>query len=287
MKFIALMLLMILGRFKSRPEWATAISHRYSGTGEGWFQWGMLVFYLVIVELVLLQFAFWGYGAGILLIELLILFIYLPNWSAYDLNGGYAEDWLRGDYQAAYLDAATLFDLPLDEPIDDARSVHYAVCKKFTFQSLNSFFLLLFWYICLGIPGLFLGLWAGWILNREEGRLSVSAVRFARLLSWLPCRLLGYSFFIVGNAMGAYDQLKHHANKDLTYERWIFHIALGAIGEDSQHQYANPKVMSDSEFRLQARDELNQLTILVRRSAVLWLVVFGLLTMLGIESPLH
>jgi len=286
MKFLALMLLMLLGRFRSRPAWATAMSRRYTVTGEGWFQWGMIIVYLVVIEYILQQLGYWGYGSGILLVELLILFIYLPHWSAYNLTAGYAEDWCRGDYQAAYLDAATSFDLPDREPVDDARSVHYAVCKQFAFQSLVSFFLLLFWYACLGIPGLFLGLWTAWCLNTAGQNPSVAGQKIAMLLLWFPCRLLGYSFFIVGNGLGAYDQLKNHGNRDATSERWLFHIALGAIGEDCHQQYANPKVMSDSEFRLQAADELQRITTLVRRSAVLWLVVFGLLTMLGIESPL-
>ena len=282
MKFLALMLVLLLGRYRSRPVWATNLSGRAFAGESGVFQWGIIFLFLVVIEFILLQFDYREYGLAVLLIELAVLFIYLPHWNVYDLTGHYAKLWSRGDSEGAYLDASDALQLDARDAGQESRSDHYSVCKSYIYKSFLAFFLLLFWFVCLGVPGLFLAIW----IAHKFGNKHVKQSPMLKLLFWLPSRVLGYSFFIVGNGLGAYEQLKAHGNRDTSNERWLFHMALGAIGEDSHRQYANPRVISDAEFRLHAADELRSITVLIRRSAVLWLVVFGILTMLGIESPL-
>ncbi|MEH6576772.1 MAG: hypothetical protein V7731_06795 [Amphritea sp.] len=282
MKFLALMLVLLLGRYRRRPGWATNLSCRAFAGESGVFQWGIIFLFLIIIEFILLQFDYREYGLAILLVELAVLFIYLPHWNVYDLTGVYAKLWSGGDSEGAYLDAADALQLDRRDAAQDARSDHYSVCKGVIYKGFLTFFLLLFWFVCLGVPGVFLAI----LIAQKFGEKQVKQSLLLKLLFWLPCRILGYTFFIVGNGLGAYEQLNAHGNRETSNERWLFHMALGAIGEDSHRQYSNPRVMTDAEFRMHAADELRNITALIRRSAVLWLVVFGVLTMLGIESPL-
>ena len=87
MKFLALMLTFLLGRYRSRPAWAANISGRAFAGESGVFQWGIIILCLVVIEFIILQFDYREYGLAVLLVELAVLFIYLPHWNVHDLTG--------------------------------------------------------------------------------------------------------------------------------------------------------------------------------------------------------
>lgn len=297
MHFIALVMLLASGRYRSRPVWAERIAHSYliPASGSGWL---LLLVWLLAAEYLLLQAdgLFWSGLA--LVMQLLLLFFLLPHWSALNLTGDYYQHWCRGDYQAAYFklcdalkgkgQSAVQFDS------DSCQAMHMQACAHYIRLSCSGFFTLLFWFICLGLPGVFFAVWAAQqsaslqSVETDVNRQSEAAVQqssvLVRFILWLPARLLGLTFFVVGNARGAYDHLRaEHPDS----ERWLLSVALGAVGEPASNQSQSPESMRDEEFRHHAADELLALNVLVRRSAVLWIILCALLTTMGVESPLY
>ncbi|WP_299200307.1 hypothetical protein [uncultured Amphritea sp.] len=282
MKFLAVMLTIILGRYKRRSQRIVNLSR--AATPQSYLHWLMLILYMLALEALLLQFFRWEFGIFILAIELLALYIYLENWSPSDLTGKYYQDWCRGDFQASWLQLAGLLGLNRTDDVTDCQSAHYAICQQYLYLSLTGFFAVLFWFIFLGIPGLFLALWAGWQLQRQNKNY---CVRVARLVIWVPARVLGFTFFIVGNGVSAFHQLKESHADDKGVSDWLFRIALAAMGEESYQQFRQEGGCGDEQFRHHAAEEIISLNKLIRRSAILWLIVFAVLTMLGVETPLY
>lgn len=282
MKFLAVMLTIILGRYKRRSQRVVSLSR--AATPRSNLHWILLILCMLALETFLLLLFRWESGIFVLAIELLALYIYLENWSPSDLTGKYYEDWCRGDFQASWLQLAGLLGLNRTDDVTDCQSAHYAICQQYIFLSLTGFFALLFWFVFLGIPGLFLALWAGWQLQRRQKKNLLPA---AQIIIWIPARALGFTFFIVGNGVSAFNQLKKPHVADQGISDWLFRIALAAVGEESYKQYRLGGDCGVDQFRHLAAEEIISLNKLIRRSAILWLVMLGLLTMLGVETPLY
>lgn len=293
MHFIAVILLLLLGRYRRFPDLAERWGKRYlipvSTAG-----WVVLAVVTGLMEYLLLQAAGLFWLGLALLVQTSVLYLLLPHWAGLDLTGRYYTHWCRGDYQAAYLELQKAGDIPgapAAEQPQSCRDVHFAVCARYTAQAGSGFFFVLFWFACLGLPGVFIGLWA----QRRflSGQPAQQSNPFTRIILWLPAQLLGYTFFAVGNARSAHQHLRAEQGDD--QQAWLLAVALGAIddklspqsGENSQAIPAGQIQMSDEEYRHHAADELQALKKLVRRAAVLWLLVFGVLTMLGFEAPLY
>lgn len=283
MKFLAVMLMLIFGRYKRRSTGLVQLAAR--ATPQRHSHWLLLIIITVLVELLLLQWFSWPLASFVLAAELLTLYLYMENWSPSDLTGQYYRDWCRGDFEASWLLLAGLLGLQRTDQVEDGPAAHYAICQQYLYLSLSGFFALLFWFACLGVPGLFLALWAGWQLERTA--MSAKGLRWvAEQLLWLPAWLLGFSFFLVGNGVGAYNQLNNAEARSLNLRERLFSIALGAIGEDSYRQYQLDS-RCDDEFKHHAAEEIISLNKLIRRAAIFWLLLFGVLTSLGIETPFY
>ncbi|WP_417227521.1 hypothetical protein [Amphritea sp.] len=281
MKFLAVMLVLIFGRYKRRSQRAVELAQANQPVKDRY--WWLLIFGLFVGEVLLLEWFSWSFGFLLLVAELLALYFYLENWSPSDITGKYYQDWCRGDFEASWLQLAGLLGLQRTDDVIDTPAAHYAICQQYLYLSLTGFFAVLFWFVCLGLPGLFLALWGGWTLQRLAAKRLDSVAQWVILI---PARLLGFTFFIVGNGFSAYSQLKHPESKALKPREWLFQIALGAIGEDSTYQFQRANG-GDEQFMHHAAEEIVSLNQLIRRAAILWLLVLGLLTMLGIESPFY
>ena len=282
MKFLAVLLIVILGRFKRRPKRVSKLAK--AAIPQSVLHWVMLALYLVVLEVLLFLFFSWEFGIIVLSIELLALYLYLESWSPSELTGKYYKHWCRGDFQAAWLDLAGLMGLSRTDEVTDCQKAHYAICQQHLYLSLTGFFSTLFWFLLLGIPGLFVSLWANWQTQRQAASV---VDNFAATVLWLPARLLGFTFFIVGNGVSAYAQLKLGVGGKENTRDWLFRIALAAVGEESYRQHQSGSDCGTEEFRHLAAEEIVCLNKLIRRAAILWLIVLAVLTMLGIETPLY
>nr|WP_320137017.1 hypothetical protein [uncultured Amphritea sp.] len=274
MKFLAVMLLMIFGRYKRRSpglvKWSAAALPSRNRS------WLLLIAALIVGEVLLLEFFSWKFGVLVLAVEVLALYLFVENWSPSDLTGKYYQDWCQGDFEASWLQLAGLLGLQRTDDVRDNQTAHYVICQQYLYLSLTGFFVLLFWFICLGLPGLFLALWS----NRAR------QAWLSKLIIGIPAKLLGFTFFMVGNGVSAYNQLKNPDAKSWGYREWLFRIALGALGEESARQY--PLVaQGDDQFRHLAAEEIIGLNKLIRRAAIFWLVLLAVLTMMGIETPFY
>ncbi|MDO6562906.1 hypothetical protein Q4488_05860 [Amphritea sp. 1_MG-2023] len=281
MKFLAVMLLIMLGRYQRRPAWLIKLSQRWP---QQHWQWMLLLSALLMGEWLLLTLLSWQLTVLILVlaVELLMLYLFVENWSPSDLTEPYYRQCGRENFAAAWLNLAGLLGLKRTDDMSDAASVHYAICQQSLYLSLTGFFAPLFWFICLGLPGLCLALWARWQRQRQRDKRLRGV---AELMLWIPARLLGLTFFVVGNGVSALSQLKNPASKTVAWREWLLRIALGAMGEESYRQYQ--RLGDEQQFQHHAAEEMVSLNRLIRRAAIFWLVLLGLLTMLGIETPFY
>ena len=282
MKFLAVLLIIILGRFKRRPKRISKLAK--AAIPQSLLHWMMLTLYLIILEVLLLLFFSWEFGIFVLAVELFALYLYLESWSPSELTGKYFKDWCRGDFEGAWLQLAGMMGLSRTDEVTDCQTAHYAICQQHLYLSLTGFFSTLLWFVLLGIPGVFLSLWANWQTQRQTASM---ADKLAQMVLWFPARLLGFTFFIVGNGVSAYAQLKNSNSGQESARDWLFRIALAAVGEESFRQYETGTDCGDEQFRHLAAEEIVYLNKLIRRAAILWLIVLGVLTMLGIETPLY
>jgi AmpE protein len=152
--------------------------------------------------------------------------------------------------------------------------LHYRLCQCYLQQLLLTLFVPLFWFWLGGIPGLLLA-----VLVQPQLE-TIRPAALAYWVQWLPVRLLGFSFFIVGSGNGAWTALSRlsHRRNDI---EWLFRVGLGAIGD-----YAGSRDI-EGTLALRGAEEMEALQRLVGRALTLWLLIIAALAMAGLEIRLY
>lgn len=156
---------------------------------------GVLLLPLLLLWLLDLGLQGQAYGLFTLLLHLLVLLLSVGR---SDPLGGLfdqlREALRRNDYQAASL----LAERDLDLRTDSAEELRSALQGHMIWETTQAYFIPLFWYLLLG-P---LGALGYRLLERGQGFAWPAADWSARLchaLEWLPARVLGLSFALVGH----------------------------------------------------------------------------------------
>jgi AmpE protein len=228
----------------------------------------------VAVAALTLLLGSWLGGLPLFAFGLLILLYCLGRGDIHAELDSYLERWLRGDLEAAYHEAAQVAGIDAAAPIEDGVSLHAQMRRAMLYTALERWFAVVFWFYVLGPAGaLFYRIVQ---FYAQGGRGSVEEQRLLHLwlewLDWLPARLLGLAFAITGNFVSCFRVWRENLAafipvRDLLviYEEH----ALDAVA-------ARP---DSPQFIERAAGELRELTELLNRSAVSWLVLFALLQM--------
>lgn len=166
---------------------------------------------------------------------------------------------LRNDHQAASLLAERDLGLTTEGP----EELRAALQGRMVWETAHGYFVPLFWYLLLG-P---LGALGYRLLQRGQGFAWPAADWSARLchaLEWLPARMLGLSFALVGRFDQALGALRDYlANWDQAASLVSTRIALAALGPPDTSGAA----------------ALDQARRLLLRALLIWVVVWALISL--------
>lgn len=141
---------------------------------------------------------------GTLLLGVPLLLYCLGRGNFNEILSNYLRSWYRGDLAAARQAAEPLL-WELHEEGGSGQRLHEQVFRGAAYCAFERLFAVLFWFILLGIPGaLLFRLSAFYAEQSRNGDGDAMAERWLWLLEWLPVRVMGFSFAIVGNFAGCY-----------------------------------------------------------------------------------
>ncbi|MDZ5604819.1 regulatory signaling modulator protein AmpE [Pseudomonas sp. RP23018S] len=207
-----------------------------------------------------------AYGLMALPVHLLVLLYSLGRGDAKAALGPLRDAWRRGDEQGALHVAER--DLGLRA--EDASGLHAQVQGYLLWQAYQSFFAVIFWYCLLGpAAALAYRLLALCIEHSRHGALQARAEQLRHVMDWLPVRVLGMSFALVGNFV-AVGRVMLHELLNLQRRAPSLVAELGRVADDIPEQDAPEQGVA----------RLNSLWELLLRCAVLWYAAFAVWTIL-------
>ncbi|MFC6669540.1 hypothetical protein [Marinobacterium aestuariivivens] len=270
MKFLAILLAMFVSRLLFSPH-SRPFNPGAGATRDRLIIW---VFLSLCLEWALWQNAGVGYGLPVLLLEVLLLGYWLGRSTPGNLLREYAALWRCGAYEGASRHAEAELGMHRHERADRPQRLHYRICQCYLQQLLVTLFVPLFWFWLAGIPGLLLA-----VLMQPQLELTRPS-KLAYAVQWLPVRLLGFSFFIAGSGVGAWEALRRSSlqRNDI---RWLFRIALGAVGD-----YAGSSGPAGN-LAQRGADEMEALQRLSGRALLLWLLFIALMAVAGLETRIY
>jgi AmpE protein len=221
---------------------------------------------LVVLALLLTLLAPLAYGWLALPVHLLVLVYSLGRGDLQAALGPFRDSWRRGDGEAAYLVAQR--DLALEAESEPA--LLQSVQKHLVWQAYQSFFAVIFWYALLGpVAALAYRLLALTGEHAQHPLLREQAAQWRHAFDWLPARMLGASFALVGNFVGVSRVLLHELlSWDIGAAQLVYSVGRAAS------EIPEPVIGEEGVSTL---DQLWQLLV---RAAVLWYAVFALWTLL-------
>lgn len=233
-----------------------------------WPAWQWLA--LLLLPLVGVGLLLWGlhglaYGFFSLLAHTLLLLLCIGRGDPFGgLTAGIEEAWRRQDLQAASLLAERDLGLASDTP----EALLQGVRGRMAWEACHGYFVPAFWYLLLG-P---LGALAYRLLRLAQARAELKGTSLAaavtHALEWLPARLLGLSFALVGHFDGTLGVLRSTlARWDTAADQLVAQCAQAALMED-QRLDGDPGVLTGTRTLLQ-------------RALLVWAVIIALYTVLG------
>lgn len=229
--------------------------------------YGVVVFPPLILGVLVLLVGDWLFGLIGLLIYVLVLMYSLGRGDLTEELNRYLDAWQRGDKQAdTYIAAEWIGDLPDDL---DESSLHQLLRKRFLYRSLERWFVVLFWFVVFGPSGALL-----YRLCRLEFDRGMDAMTpWVHFMEWLPVRILGLVFGLVGdfsNTINVWrkDALEIYVPSDKLCDDYaIAALRLNVSGLNDD----------DLDMRSSAIIEWSEVQNLVHRAVVVWLIAIAVL----------
>ncbi|MBU1330611.1 MAG: regulatory signaling modulator protein AmpE [Gammaproteobacteria bacterium] len=240
---------------------------RIQGEGQPWLALLTVVAApLLVLALLLVVLSPLAYGWLALPVHLLVVVYSLGRGDLQAALGPFRDSWRRGDSEAAYLVAQR--DLALEAESEPA--LLQSVQKHLVWQAYQSFFAVIFWYALLGpLAALAYRLLALTVEHAQHPLLREQAGQWRHAFDWLPARVLGASFALVGNFVGVSRVLLHELlSWDIGAAQLVYSVGRAAS------EIPEPVI---GEAGVGTLDQLWQLLV---RAAVLWYAVFAVWTLL-------
>ncbi|MEH6910995.1 MAG: regulatory signaling modulator protein AmpE [Oceanicoccus sp.] len=194
----------------------------------------------------------------------------------------YLNSWNRGNFESAYENAQQIGGFQPADTITDSLSLHKAVKAAFLYHGFERWFSVIFWFLVLGPVGAvayrvsFLSARSD-ILEAEDKAL---AFRIVHYLDWLPARLLVLSFTLTGNFVNGFGHSWEKIWSDQSASDLLDSCAMAAL--DGVEEPLDEEDRDNSENIIShGREQLLALKSLMSRSAICWLVVIAVLTLVA------
>ncbi|MFT6188590.1 MAG: AmpE protein [Oleispira sp.] len=292
MKFLILFITLALQHYRGIAR-STTISSSFSKwlgvfQNKAWFQkLGRNGRYILVVFIpsILIGGCFYMIedellGLPAIVLEVALL-LYVLSHADFDRHiTQYRKNLASGDTQGAFHCAEQYLAIPEIELSDELAKLHDQVCHTILHRWFEFFFLMIFWFLILGVPGVLLAWFSlqySQLVHCEE-----KAWRPMHWLSWLPARLLGLTFALAGNFVQAIAIWKD------TLWKWripadvvLYKTALASMSGKNDQASCMEAIMNAEADTEVACDQMLELQMLHRRSAIVWLVMIALVTIVG------
>jgi AmpE protein len=289
MKFLILFFTLMLQHYRSINR-TTTISRSFSKwyqlfqTREWFIKLGRNGRYFLVVVIpsllvggtfILVEDMFWGLPAIVLEILLLLYILSHADFERHVTQ--YKDDLASGDVQGAYHCAEQFLSVPEIELSEELAQMHDQVCHTILHRWFEFFFLMVFWFLILGVPGLLLTWFS--LQYSQLVHCAEKAWRPLHWLEWLPARFLGLTFALAGNFVRAIGIWKKSLWKMRTPAGDVLYsIALASLSNRDGEGQELKNAEIDSKI---ACDQMMELQNLHRRSAAIWLGIVALITIVG------
>ncbi|WP_347904028.1 regulatory signaling modulator protein AmpE [Pseudomonas purpurea] len=236
-------------------------------TGRPWLVLALLVLLpVVLLGLLLVVLDPLAYGLLALPVHVLVVIYSLGRGDLLGGLGPFRDAWRREDLQAA----SHVAKRDLDICADSGEQLLERVQAHLLWQAYQSFFAVIFWYFLLGpVAALSYRLLALAAEHSKNTALAERASQLRHAFDWVPVRLLGASFALVGNFVAVSRVMLHELlNWNISAAQLIEKVGLVA-GEIPPPVTGPEGLMS-----------LDRIWELLLRAAVLWYAGFALWTVL-------
>lgn len=240
---------------------------------------GRLVILLVIAPILLmfamLHFIFmWRwFGVFDLLLSMMVLFFCIDSRDLKHQLDPYFTNLEKSDLQAA---SSAVADFVGDGATGNVAELHRSVTKAILLSSFEQIFVGLFWYMVFGIYGVATYFLLTLLQRQQElkadpnyDKLIKFSGQIKNVLEWLPSRLLGFSYALVGNFNRGFNCCMRYLWSDLA-EVKKFTIESGLAALDASANVAE----SNQNENYAALD-------LISRVLIIWLFALTLI-LLGV-----
>lgn len=216
-------------------------------------------------------------------LELLVLVLLLgaPGWQS--LVRAYSGAWSKGDMQAAWHQVQDRLPASERGAALSPEQMHLSVSRAFMLSVFERYFVVVFWYALGGIGA---ALMARGVLALAEHWPQVAAREryrgMARLVGWVPVRLLSCTFGIAGDFAGWSREIrKVFPGVGRTTRDVLMSSANGSLTgyalDPERFSQLHPEQWPDFGER-----SLGAIRDLLNRSMLVWICVFALFVIAGV-----
>lgn len=297
MKFLILFITLLLQHYR-KIERSTTQSRSFSRWFQlfqkrRWFQklgrngrYMLVVFIPSILiggSFILVEDLFWGLPA--ILLEVALLLYVLSHADFHRHVETYQKDLEAGNIESAYLCAEQHLSIPEIQLSEKLSELHDQVCHTLLHRWFEFFFLMVFWFFVLGVPGVLLAWFS--LQYSQLVHCDEKAWRPLHWLSWIPARLLGLTFALAGNFVQAISVWKQslwklRAPADVVlYKVALASISISISTSSSMATSTDTSITDAESDRQVACDQMQELQDLHTRSVIIWLVIIALITIVG------
>lgn len=262
------------GGFFQRDSWVPQYRHLLKSVPRA--SWRLALF--VLVPVLLLALLLWliaplVFGLPLFFISVAVLLYSLGRGDFLIQLRLYLNSWRRGDLEGAFRHGQHFSEELCDSGADNALQLHNAVRRAVFYQGFERWFAVVFWFFALG-PAAALAYRLVFMSSRDT-TVSQQERDLAKLLlyylEWLPVRLLGFAFALIGDFERCFSQWRGMFMADHGSDSY-----LDTLGSCSLSSTVSAE-LDGEEFVASAADELEKVQQLLSRSLLCWIAVMALM----------
>ena len=207
------------------------------------------------------------FGLPVFLLSVALLLYSLGRGDFQILLKLYLNSWQRADLEGAYQHGLGFSAELCETGAENALQLHLSVRKAVFYQGFERWFAVVFWFVVAG-PAAALAYRLLFLLANDEQLKQEDRDRSAIALfylEWLPVRMLGFAFAIVGNFDTCIKAWREHFNSELPSADILDDVGMKALPV-----YLPDGQVDGEQFVKLAAEELLAVRHLLSRSLLVW-----------------
>lgn len=217
------------------------------------------------------------FGLPVFLLSVALLLYSLGRGDFQILLKLYLNSWQRADLEGAYQHGRGFSTELCETGADNALQLHLSVRKAMFYQGFERWFAVVFWFVLAG-PAVVLAYRLLFLLANDDQLKQQDRDRAAAVLvymEWLPVRLLGLAFAVIGNFDSCIASLREHFNSQLPSAELLDKVGMKALPV-----YLPEGQVDGEQFIKLAAEELSAVQHLLSRSLLVWVCVVAVLQLI-------